>query len=259
MTKGHVFILSVSSDIGHALALEYLDDGYEVIGAYRDRRSVADLAQENRVKLLYCDIASKESIERMIIAYKAISMPWDIFISCVGVLEPIGPFFSSDFDAWEHTVTVNSLAQLRVLRELWPYRRQGQVCHAVFFAGGGTNNPLPNYSAYASSKVFLIKMCELLDSENPYLNIFIVGPGFLPTKIHRSQKLDFLSLRKGNASFRDIYDCINWCVVSGKEVVSGRNFSVVHDEWRDEGRQLREQLVKDKNKFKLRRFRNKEE
>lgn len=260
MAKGCVFILSVSSDIGHELALSYLADGYEVVGTYRERRLVADLSQENKAVLLYCDIASKESIERTIIAYKAISnKPWDIFISCVGILEPIGPFFSSDFNTWEHAVTVNSLAQLRVLRELWPYRMEGQICHAAFFAGGGTNNPLPNYSAYASSKVFLIKMCELLDSENSDLNVFIVGPGFLPTKIHRSQNLDFLSLRKSNTSFRDIYDCINWCVASGKEVISGRNFSVVHDEWRDGGRQLREQLVKDENKFKLRRFRNKEE
>lgn len=257
MTRGCVFILSISSDIGHELALEYLADGYEVVGTYRDRRLVADLSQENRAHLLYCDIDSKESIERMAIAYKAISKPWDIFISCVGDLEPIGPFFSSDFDAWEHAVTVNSLAQLRVLRELWPYRR-GQMCHAAFFAGGGTNNPLPNFSSYAASKVFLIKMCELLDSENPNLNVFIVGPGFLPTKIHGVYNPENLPKESGT-SFKDIYDCISWCVFQGKKVVGGRNFSVVHDPWRDGGAELVRQLKKDPNKFKLRRFRNKEE
>lgn len=259
MSKGCVFILSVSSDIGHALALSYLADGYEVVGTYRDRELVADLAQENRVQLLYCDVALPESINRMIIAYKAISKPWDIFISCVGALEPIGTFFSSDFDVWEKSVNVNSLAQLRVLSELWPYRKQGQLCHAAFFAGGGTNSPLPNYSAYAASKIFLIKMCELLDNENPDLNIFIMGPGFLKTKIHRSDNFDFSQLRGNSTSFEDIYNCINWCVAQGKKVSGGRNFSVVHDEWRSGGRQLREQLIKDENKFKLRRFRNKEE
>lgn len=259
METKRVFILSVSSDIGHALALAYLIDGYEVIGTYRNRELVADLSQQDRMQLLYCDIASRESIKQMIIAYGDIAKPWDIFISCVGTLEPIGPFFSQDFNAWEKSVVTNSLAQLRVLHELRPYWRQGQLCHAAFFAGGGTNNSLPNYSSYASSKVFLIKMCELLDSENPDLNVFIVGPGFLQTKIHRSHKLDFLNLKKGNASFKDIYDCINWCIAQGKEVAGGRNFSVVHDNWRNGGKLLKEQLLKDQNKFRLRRFRNVEE
>lgn len=260
MEKKRVFILSISSDIGRALALEYVNNGYEVIGTFRQKESVIDLLSlKDKIHLLFCDTSFSLSIELMINGFRTISKPWDIFISCVGTMEPIGPFFSQDFDAWEKSVIVNSTAQLRVLRELWPYRRKKQLCHAAFFAGGGTNNPLPNYSAYAASKVFLIKMCELLDSENPDLNVFIVGPGFLPTKIHRSHNLDFLSLRKDNASFRDIYDCINWCVVSGKGVVGGRNISVVHDPWRNGGEVLLKQLKEDPNKFKLRRFRNKEE
>lgn len=259
MKKGCVFILSVSSDIGKALALAYINDGYEVIGTFRQKESVADLLQQkDKIHLLFCDVALPTSVQLMLNTYGAISKPWDIFISCVGSLEPIVPFFSSDFDVWEEAVKTNSLAQLRVLHALWHYRRKEQLCHAAFFAGGGTNSPLPNYSAYAVSKLFLIKMCELLDSENPDLNAFIVGPGLLPTKIHRPH-IDVLPLIENSASFKDIYHCINWCISQGKEVTGGRNFSVVHDKWRDGGEQLREQLLQDLNKFKLRRFRNSEE
>lgn len=255
MTKGCVFILSVSSDIGHALALKYLNDGYEVIGTYRNKELIADLAQESRMQLFYCNIALRESIQFMITAYRAISKPWNIFISCVGTLEPIGPFFSSDFNVWEEAVTVNSLAQLRILYELWPHRKQEQLCHAAFFAGGGTNNSFPDYSAYAASKVFLIKMCELLDDENQDMNVFIVGPGFMPTKIHKV--LDFLRSGRPQASYGDVYNCINWCIAKGKNIAGGRNFSVVHDPWREDT-QLIEQLQRDRNKFKLKRFRNEE-
>ena len=255
MEKGSVFILSVSSDIGRALALAYLDDGYEVIGTYRRPELVADL---RGITLIHCDITSKKSIRLMIETFAAFKSPWDIFISSVGTLEPIGAFFSADFDVWEEAVTVNSLAQLRVLRELWPYRRQGQLCHAAFFAGGGTNNSFPNHSAYAASKIFLIKMCELLDAENTDLNIFILGPGFLPTKIHRFQPtMDFLPSRQEKTAYKDVYGCINWCIAMGKNIAGGRNFSVVHDLWQEDAL-LVEQLQRDKNKFKLRRFRNKE-
>lgn len=258
MGKSCVFILSVSSDIGHALALEYLNDGYEVIGTYRNIKSVNDLLKKPRIKLIYCDILYPESIRKMIINYKVLSKPWDIFISSVGILEPIGPFFSTDFDEWEEAITVNSLSQLRVLHSIWPYRCQEQICHAAFFAGGGTNNPFPNHSAYAASKIFLIKMCELLDNENPLINVFIIGPGFIPTKIHRLEKTaDFLPLKQKGTAYKDVYDCINWCIAQGKNVAGGRNFSVVHDSWRKDAR-LVEQLQRDKNKFKLRRFRNEE-
>lgn len=257
MEKKRVFILSVSSDIGHALALEYVNNGYEVIGTFRQKESVIDLLPlKDKIHLLFCDATFPQSIELMVNGFRTISKLWDIFISCIGTMEPIGPFFSQDFNAWEQSVIINSIAQLRVLRELWPYRREGQICNVAFFAGGGTNNAVPNYSAYIASKIFLIKMCELLNSENPDLNVFIVGPGFLPTKIHYSHILDFL--RPDYSSYKDIYDCINWCIAQGKEVSGGRNFSVVYDEWRNEGQQLIAQLLKDENKFKLRRFRNKE-
>jgi NAD(P)-dependent dehydrogenase (short-subunit alcohol dehydrogenase family) len=54
----------------------------------------------------------------------------------------------------------------------------------VFFSGAGTNGPAPSYSAYCASKILLIKMCELLDSETPDASFFIIGPGMVRTKIH---------------------------------------------------------------------------
>ena len=56
------------------------------------------------------------------------------------------------------SVVVNSTAQLRVLHAIWPCRQPGP--DIMLMAGGGTNNPFPNYSAYCVSKIMLIKMCE---------------------------------------------------------------------------------------------------
>lgn len=271
MAKGCVFILSVSSDIGHALALKFLSDGYGVVGTFRDRQSIIDLTGKPGLKLIRCDVSSRGSIGLMIDAYKTFCQPWDTFISCVGTLEPIGPFLSHDFYSWEKSLTVNSIAQLGVLHGIYPYRRQGHVLNVVFFAGGGSNSPFKNYSAYAASKVLLIKMCELLDDEYEDLNPFIIGPGFRKTKIHRqtfnnpvgaeknlNRTYGLFELDQSDSSFDDIYCFIQWAVMQGKKVVGGRNFSVVHDRWWQDAR-LVELLKGDKNKFKLRRFRNEEE
>ena len=56
----------------------------------------------------------------------------------------------------------------------------------------------------------------------------------------------------------DIYDCIKWCIVQGKHVAGGRNLSVVHDPWKKDGMELAKQLYQDTDKYKLRRFRNKD-
>lgn len=265
----NVFILGLSSDIGRALAEKYIENGYTVFGTYRQDDFLATNFIDPGVKLFHCDISDKNSIKLAVEKYKRASSPWSIFISCIGSLEPIGSFFTGDFDEWEKSVIINSLAQLRFLHEIYPLREKNEISNAVFFAGGGTNSPFANYSAYCIAKILLIKICELLDDENPDLNAFIIGPGWVRTKIHKQtinnrlssgsnfhKTMGFLNSQDKGTSYEDIYQCINWCISMGKDVTGGRNFSIVHDPWRNGGKQLEEQLRSDINKYKLRRYGN---
>ncbi len=143
-----------NSDIGKALAERLVRDGWDVLR-----------------------IGREESFP--------MPPPWDLYISAVGTVEPIGPFFGLDFEEWQGSFIANSLLQLSVLHAIWPYRRKDKVVDAMFMAGGGTNGPFTNYSAYAAAKITLIKMCELIDDEEAGINAFIIGPGFVNTKIHQ--------------------------------------------------------------------------
>jgi len=111
-------------------------------------------------------------------------------------------------------------------------------------------------------------MCELLDDENENLNAFILGPGWVRTKIHEQtlqsglagvnykRTREFLESDIPGTDYRDIFGCINWCIDNGRQVAGGRNFSVVHDLWKKKGKFLAQQLRADPDKFKLRRFKN---
>ena len=264
----NVFILGASSDIGTRLAQMFAGRGAQVAGTYRNERSAAVLRKMKEIQLIRCDVASPESIHRMAADYGKLGVKWDIFISCVGLLEPIGRFFSVNFDQWEESVRVNSTAQLRALYALQPAHRPQSLSHVFFFAGGGTNSPFRNYSAYCLGKIMLIKMCELLDDEDPDINAVILGTGWVNTKIHRQtlkstaaeenreRTAEFLKQPGAGTSFEDVFACIEWCVRSGRELVGGRNFSIVHDAWRKDGAELLAELGRDKNKFKLRRSGN---
>jgi NAD(P)-dependent dehydrogenase (short-subunit alcohol dehydrogenase family) len=257
------FVLGASADIGLALSRRLLDDGWRVVGAARDGGRLAALAGREGFHALTCDLADRASIAAMIEDFAALGLGWDLLVSAAGTMEPIGPFFELDFDAWERSVTVNAMAQLRVLHGLWRFRA-GEPADVMLMAGGGTNNPFTNYSAYCVSKIALIKMCELLDDEEPALNIFIIGPGFVRTRIHdetiaagarAGAGLDKTRAFLGGEGtpMDDIYAHMRWCMDQGRGVCGGRNFSTVHDAWRDGGRALSKALRNDPSAFRLRR------
>ena len=266
----NIVLVSISSDIGTALAKRYSEKGNNVIGTYRSATNLDELRKLQNCRLFYCDITDERSIDKFADEYKKLGLEWDVFISCLGTQKPIGRFFDCDFEEWSTSVHINAIEQLRFLHEIYPFRNKNKESNAVFFAGGGTNNPFPNYSAYAVSKIMLIKMCELIDSESDCLNMFIVGPGTVKTKMHyetlgeKREKVgknydetaEFMEKGIGT-SMDDIFNCIEWLCKQGKGIAGGRNFSVVHDNWRGEKKiELVDKLKSDKNMYKLRRSGN---
>jgi len=157
---------------------------------------------------------------------------------------------------------------MRLVRKLLPFRNIGNAfgpC-VLFFAGGGTNNAVKNYSAYTISKIALIKICELLDAEIPDTRFSIIGPGWVKTKIHDSTlkagaragenyKRTLVKLTGDDCThMEEILDCCDWIIGSPRKVISGRNFSVVFDKWGT--KELEKILLKEADMYKLRRFGN---
>jgi NAD(P)-dependent dehydrogenase (short-subunit alcohol dehydrogenase family) len=265
-----VFILSASSDIGLALAKRYLNQGCRVLGTYMSSEHlIRGIRDKKDCHLFYCDITSKESVAKLLEDVGGLQYRWDVFISCVSRPQPLTAFFQGNFDSWSESIHVNVIEQLRVLHGLYPLRNKKKVCDVAFFAGGGVNNAVMNFSAYTASKIMLIKMCEYLDAENEDLNIFIVGPGWTRSKGHYKilydkqvsaekyqQTLEFLRHHKGTP-MQDIFNCIEWLRMQGRKVSGGRNFSVVYDCWKGvHSQNMAEELRKDPNMYKLRRCKN---
>src|SRR6266568_9603178 len=185
----NVLVAAVSSDIGRELALMYRARGWGVIGTYRDEGGTTTLRNQSGIDLVQCDVSRPESIDIAADAIQGLGKPWDLFIGAVGQLAPIGPFFETDFDDWCGSVTINSIAQLRLLHGIYPSRRHGGMVRVAFLVGGGINGPFSNYSAYCLGKITLVKVCELLDDEYPDVHAVAIGTGWVNTKIHR-QTLD---------------------------------------------------------------------
>jgi len=261
-----VIILGIGSDIGRELAGRFLADGWTVSGTFRVRSRLDDLP--DGIRLIPCNLTSPDSVAAALDAFRRNGTSWDVLVVAVGTEEPIGTFWDCEPDAWEEGIRVNALTPLRFVRHLYPIRNTSGTPSVAFFSGAGTNSAAPAYSAYCASKIFLIKMCELLDAESPDTSFFIMGPGIVRTKIHEQtlraggrsgtnyrRVVDFLASTMPGTSHDDVYACLQWCIRAGKSVISGRNISLVYDSWRD-GDALATLLKGDSNLYKLRRFGN---
>jgi len=261
-----IFLSSITSDIGIALAKRYVAQGDLVAGTYRSKKLLPELSEIPSERLIFCDFSDRRSIEESVSAFRRLGLRWDTLIFLAAMPQPLSSFFESDFDVWTQAMHVNAIEQLRVLHGMYRLRAEGKMCNVIFFSGPGTNKAVKNFSAAATSKHVLLKMCELLDAENPDLNVFIVGPGWTRTKTHDEILSDpgvseekkreteaFLKSYQGT-SMDDIFRSIEWMCAQGRTVAGGRNFSIVHDPWGTD--ELARELAKDSEMYKMRRSRN---
>ena len=264
-----VFIAAISSDIGSALARRYLGEGCEVTGTYRDDAGILDLAIDPRVKLIRCDLSLPGALSNLSVQMTRRGVAWDIFISAIGQLSPIGAFLDADRDAWIESVSANGAMQLGLLHAISPFRIPGRMAKVAFLVGGAISRSFPSYSAYSLGKLQLVKFCELIHDECDDMQAVAIGTGWVATKIHEQtlaagdaagdnfeRTREFVARKETGTSIDDIKACLDWCFAQPRDVTGGRNFSVVYDDWRNGGQALARALAQDTEAFKLRRHGN---
>lgn len=150
---------------------------------------------------------------------------WDLFLCCLGRVAPVGHWHEQGAE-FARCLESNLVLPLALLRETWATRRAGgAVC---FLAGSNPQKIMPGYLAYNTAKMALLKAVEQIDAESPDCKIFALGPGYVPTKIHRATlEANWPNERiaRGDAGMplERIYECLKWCLAQPKEVVGGRN------------------------------------
>lgn len=270
MNKGNrsAIVISASSDIGIAVCTRWQSSGWEVYGTYRTKSKATEALNNSGVKLIHCDLSDATSIHDACSQLRTLCSQWDVLVMCPGTQEPVGAFSDCSFNEWEESLRVNFTSQMHLIHQLLPTRRISSVLEPIvlLFAGGGTNSAPPNYSAYITSKIALIKMCELLDAEISDTRFAIVGPGWVKTKMHEStlragvraganyqRTMDKLA-RNECTPMDEVLDCCDWLVNTPRQFVSGRNFSVEFDQWGTE--ELLKMLSGNPDIYKLRRYGN---
>jgi len=262
MKKEYSLILSITSDIGFEIAKTWLGKK-KIIGTYLTHSKNLEHLKSYGVELHKVDFKKKDNIDKFC---KKISTKKIInIISAVGSQNPVGSFERVNFDNWSESIFINAINQIRCIVNL--VKNKKKLIKVILFAGGGTNNATKNYSAYTLSKIMLIKFSELIDFEMKNVSCSIIGPGWVKTKIHEATLRNKSRAGKNFKTTKDqlnslncvpikkVVECVDWALSQSKKVISGRNISIVHDDWGN--KKLVDLLLRDKNIYKLRRFGNK--
>ncbi|MBT3409049.1 SDR family NAD(P)-dependent oxidoreductase, partial [Candidatus Woesearchaeota archaeon] len=235
--KKNILILATNSDFSQNLSPFFFKNNWNLYGTSR-----SSVNASNFIKVFTCDFSDENSVTNAIKKIRETKIVFDLILNCVGILDPIGYFKNSNCEDWKKNIVINSLNPIYLIKEILSLQLNKNKTNVIFFSGSGTNDPAINYSAYTSSKILLIKLTEILDAEYKNVIFTILGPGVVDTKIHQQtfrasakagENLDKLKEYYNNhdkfTSYNKIYDFIDWVIRNKKNIVGGRNFSILND------------------------------
>jgi 3-oxoacyl-[acyl-carrier protein] reductase len=97
----------------------------------------------------------------------------------------MGPLETVDLTEWRRAMDINLYCVLLPCRSAVPHFKKNGRGKIVILSGGGATNPLPNISAYATSKAAVVRLMETLSLElkNFQIDINAIAPGALATRM----------------------------------------------------------------------------
>jgi NAD(P)-dependent dehydrogenase (short-subunit alcohol dehydrogenase family) len=190
LLKGKKAIITGGSrGIGKAIAAAFLREGAEVMIAARSSEELAGAQKEletiaKGVHTHPVDVSSEGDARALVAAAVKEMGGVDILVNAAGIYGPIGPSSVVGVEKWRNTFEVNLFGAFYMFREVAPLMAKTGKGKIINFSGGG-DGPLPNFSAYNSSKAAIVRLTETLAEEvkQYHIDVNAIAPGPVNTQI----------------------------------------------------------------------------
>lgn len=198
-----VWLIGASEGIGRALALELARQRYQLFVSARSQDRLVSLVEEceGQHYAVSLDVQSNVSIEQ---AWQQIQ-DIDILIYCAGDYKPMSAK-QIEIEPIERMIDINLTGCFRVLNVVLPtfiQRDQGKV---VLIGSIAAYRGLPNAMGYGASKAGILHLAENLacDLHDTKIDVQIINPGFVKTRLTDLNKFDMPSLMTTEAAAKAI-------------------------------------------------------
>ena len=185
-----VIITGAGRGIGEAIAHAFACSGANLVLLARTGQEVERVARQTADRgvtsmALAGDVSKPLDVGRMVEVTLKKFGRIDVLVNAAGIYGPIGPFVENDLDDWTAAIQTNLLGTVFVTHAILPHmlaRRKGVI---INFSGGGTVQPFPRFSAYATSKAAVVRLTETLAEEvkESGVRINAIAPGSVNTRL----------------------------------------------------------------------------
>ncbi|ARR51036.1 SDR family NAD(P)-dependent oxidoreductase [Photobacterium damselae subsp. damselae] len=181
-----VLITGASSGIGRELALQYANDGYQVIACgQNNQKLVALMAEHPAIEALVFDVTDLEQTHK---AFHSLPTIPSLIILNAGTCEYIN-HGEMDAQLVKRVFTVNVFGIANCIEAL--QARFDSHTHLVVMGSSASYLPLPRAEAYGASKAAIayLTYSYALDVKEKGIFVSLVSPGFVKTPL--TDKNDF--------------------------------------------------------------------
>lgn len=159
-TKRIALVTGASRGIGKAVAIELAKRNWRVIAIARAQKALEQLDDRIRdiggeATLIPLDLRDLNAIDQLAAPLFERFGKIDALAACAGVLGSLTPVQQATPGIMDETITVNFLANQRLIRALHPLLRESDAGRAVFLSSGVAKNPRAYWAPYAASKAAL--------------------------------------------------------------------------------------------------------
>jgi len=246
-----------SGGIGRAIASAFAKEGSNLVLTSRTRSQLEEVRNDLRnysstVEVFETDVSNPKHVNRLIaFALKRFSTI-DILVNCAGVYGPIGLITDIDCDKWIETININLYGTFLCMKAVLPTMIKNRKGKIINFSGGGATSSFPRFSAYAASKVAVVRLTETIAEEVKEYNIDVnaIAPGAVNTRLldqvlraGEAAGKDFLEKairqkREGGALPEKAAALAVFLASSKSDGLTGRLISAVWDDWEEMSKRI---------------------
>lgn len=182
----NLIITGGAGGIGSLITRNLYQKGYSITILGKDKdKFKKSFNKEMSIKFYSIDISDIQQVLNFYVKYKFENNSLYGLINIAGIQPPIGEFVKNDSFKWINNINVNLIGTANMIRGAIPLLKEGKNGRIINFSGGGATGPRPNFSAYALSKVSIVRFTEILAIElKKYsINVNAIAPGEINTEM----------------------------------------------------------------------------
>lgn len=152
-----VLITGASAGFGQAMVAQFIEAGYQVIGAARRLERLQEQQNQfgERFYPLVMDVTSTTSIDQALASLPEAFSRIDILINNAGLALGLDKAYEADFKDWETMIMTNVMGVTYLTRQVLPQMVERQSGHIIMIGSTAGNYPYPGGNVYGATKAFV--------------------------------------------------------------------------------------------------------